>query len=239
MRKMWLVALLWGCPKRSDLDPDQPLREHLQAIDRMWVARASTGLGAVGELLDAVPEPSINDPRVRWRRTRYLVSVGLVATDTDVARRTFAKARLDGVDCATKRWLGAGGDVFGERGRCAGWAAMAWVRWMETLGGEAAAVDAPAIEELLEQAARSVAADAVPMDWVTSLFGAVLAGRPSEVSDEVEAQLLMVFQEGERMKTDDIWIRWGDLRRWAPERSAGIQPSRPPRTPEERAIAAR
>ncbi|MEQ1506553.1 MAG: hypothetical protein ABMB14_30270 [Myxococcota bacterium] len=180
----WILA---ACPKREP-DVADRVADLLRAADAAWDQRGSVGLDrAADPLLDAY-NLSPTDPGVGWRLARWRFTEGLVAEDPAIARGAFAEARASGGACldaapgfANRRtaegWTVALSELSPDRAVCAAWTALAWVRWTELVGPEAAALDLDAIDALVvaggtspEPGARGIA------DWAR---GISLAIRPA------------------------------------------------------------
>lgn len=152
----WLLA----CPHRAP-DPEAAVREAVAASDAAWEHRADAGLDPVGEPLLSVWPEHLGHPEVGWRLIRWRVALGTAATDPGVARAAFAEARTDLVVCldgdalfaqrrAAGGWAAALAELPPDRRACAAWGALAWVRWSLELGPEAASLDLPTIDALVE-----------------------------------------------------------------------------------------
>ncbi|HHO54723.1 MAG TPA: hypothetical protein ENK18_28595 [Deltaproteobacteria bacterium] len=158
---MWsfLIVALLGCPKAGQSEALR-FRNELQQIDARWTLRGELGLEGAVEPLRALWAERPDHPEVSWRLVRLKIAEGLTEDDPTDALRRFAEGRALGMACLTGdegfllRWRqGAFSDAVGSleasRRICLGWTALAWVRWMQLQGPEAAALDLEAIDALL------------------------------------------------------------------------------------------
>lgn len=161
MLAWWLIA----CPRRG---PESTVRLDalVDAADAAWEQRGEVGLEAAARpLLDAwMVAP--DDPKIAWRMARWRLAEGLVATDPDAARASYAQAREVAVGCleddalfvqrrAGDGWEPALAELAAPRQPCAAWAALAWARWMTTLDPAATALDLDTVSALARTGAQS------------------------------------------------------------------------------------
>ncbi len=193
---MWVAVLALGCPKRA-IDPSVAIAAAVDASDEAWAARTEGGLAAVGApLLDAWTLHR-GHPEVGWRVVRWRIAEGDAAADPVEARASWAEARAEMMNCLDgdglfeqrrreAGWEAALRRLAPERRACAAWGALAWARWWESLGPEAAALDLPAIDALLAATAEGRIEEASA--WAA---GIVTAHRPDEGRDLDRAESLL------------------------------------------------
>lgn len=156
---MWILLSLVGCLHRNKTEVLDPVPDLLARADRAWEERATGGLEPVEELLGEAWQADLHRPDTQWRLARLYVEQGLAEEDRLAALGRFAEARAMAIDCldqdtnfkAARDRNGlnrAVGRILLERQGCAAWAGMAWTRWIEAMGAEAAAVDLPAVDAL-------------------------------------------------------------------------------------------
>lgn len=172
-----VFALLFGCPKRSDDGPT--IADWLETADHAWDDRAAGGYEPVKSALDQAWGLDTTDPGLRWRLVRLSIARGLVAATPHEATTEFATGRAQGLD-----GLGlppafqiptAGADPFerlnSDQGPVVAWTALAWARWWVAFGPDAAALDAPRITALADEA-QALGADAGVLAWTRGLVAA-------------------------------------------------------------------
>lgn len=172
-----VFALLFACPKRSDDGPT--VSDWLSTADRAWEDRGTGGYEPVKAALDQAWGLDTADPGLRWRLVRLSVANGLVAPTPREATTEFATGRaqgLDGLGLPPSFQIPVSGvDAFerlnADQGPVAAWTALAWARWWMAFGPEAAALDAPRIEALADQA-ETLGADAGVLAWTRGLLAA-------------------------------------------------------------------
>lgn len=246
MRLVLCCLLLAGCPKRGVDDDAEALAAAMRAVDRTWAARGSVGLDGVEAVLATQGARWPSRPEVLWRRARLQVARGLVADSRSDAARSFARARFTAVSCLDlhpgfrRTRQGAGWSAALRRldegqNDCTVWAAVAWTRWVQARGAVGMALDLDVIEALLDHVdGREVGDGLVPWTW------AVLAStRPGPATAATVQGLTEAVRAGVAGASDDVWVRWADLGQADPEAAALSRPTRPPRTPEERAAVER
>jgi hypothetical protein len=220
---------LTGCHHRQEKEAD-PLKPLLLAADHAWDARADNGMDAAeSALLEAWPTAP-KDPRVLWRLARLNVEKGLAEEATVDRIYDFAAARALAVGCLeddevfvqtrqSEGWPAAAAEVLPDRSQCAGWAALAWVRWLAEVGPEAAALDLPAIDALIT--AGRTGADPSAADWAGGLLAAI---RPAWSGRDPATARAALSVEGRGPGTQ---VREADLleRVAIPEGDAALQAS--------------
>lgn len=202
---------LTGCPKRGG-DGDLLVLAAVAASDRAWDDRVAGGLGPVGDPLMTAWTDHRGDPALGWRLVRWQVALGTAATDPAESRAAFAAARADAVTCldgdplfAQRRrvagWDEALDGLTAERAPCAGWGALAWVRWSVALGPEAASLDLPVIDHLV--------AAGSPPSVVDAARGLSLGTRPEWAgADRAQAEILL--RSATAVDPDSV-VAWADL----------------------------
>lgn len=191
---MWLclVFVLLGCPKAGQGEALR-FRNELDQIDARWALRGELGLEGAVEPLMALWSERPDHPEVSWRLVRLKVAEGLIAEEPTEALRHFAEGRALGMACLSEdeaflrswgrgAWDEAVGSLAPQRGICLGWTALAWVRWMQLQGAEAAALDLESIDALLDGAVDPWL-DGVPV-WAGGLL---LAIRPERSGRDLQA----------------------------------------------------
>ncbi len=244
---MWILLVLAGCLHRNKTDVVDPVPDLLARADRAWDERASGGLEPVDELLGEAWQADLHRPDTQWRLARLYVEQGLAEEDRLVAVGRYAEARAMAIACldgdsnfeAARQRGGfsrASGRILVERQGCAAWAGMAWTRWIEAMGADAAAVDLPAVDAL--NSAGAIGPHLVTARWAQ---GILLAIRPewSGRDQERAAKLIGVAPD-----SADAWVRAADLLFDVAIPSGGVTQVRtaadpPPATPDVAALCER
>lgn len=224
------IVMLAGCPKRAELSTAElSLRDAVLTADTRWSQRDQGGLPRVLDALESVPAEVQQDPRVVWRQVRVMVSIGLTTSDPLEARRIWTNAREMGVACFEGRRGGM--DLAGDRAACAAWASHAWVRWMVAFGGEAAAIDAEEVQELVGAAGRGGHQNIA--GWAELLLDAHVLG----VSEHaVLGRFTNLVDHAVAANRDDAWVRWADFARVSPSHAQAHRPGGRPETPEAKRV---
>ncbi len=167
MRRAALVILvaLAGCPAwRSRAEVEDPVDGLLRRADAAWAQRLDEGYQPARELLREAHGLGARDPRALWRLARLEVEQGMAAEGRDQARSAYGLARSVGMECletdpvfAQRRvevgWEGALEALDPSLATCQLWTTVAWVRWAELMGGEAASLDLPVVHLFVSRAA--------------------------------------------------------------------------------------
>ncbi len=192
------VALLVACASRRVAV--SPVAVQVTIADAVFEARAREGLEPSTRILSEAHRVAPDDVEVRWRLVRSFIAEGLAAEDDRARLGSLASARLVAVECLDGRtsfatrldrygWVDALATVGPDQGPCVAWGALAWARWLVEMGGDAAAVDVPAVRALVERARAIGGADhSVVVDWAEGLL---LGAGPPEINDRARAGALL------------------------------------------------
>jgi hypothetical protein len=214
-----LGLLLAGCPRRGP-DTEVRLQSLVRASDEAWQRRGQLGLDEAAKPLLTAWSAAPADPRVSWRLARWRLAEGLAAPNAGQARTSYAQAREVGLACldgdplfAQRRksegWAVALAGLSPERSRCAAWAALAWTRWIEVMGGGAAALDLDTVDALIgsSKATAGPLAQGVAR-WAEGVLAAV---RPSWAGRDL-GRAEVALRDAIRADPDSV-VRWVDLYR--------------------------
>ncbi len=152
---MVLLTIVLACASRR---ADGRLERALAAVDRAWAAVPVRGLEPVDTALVRAERMGGDVPEVTWRRARYHLGVASASEGTQRVR-ALAEARAVAVGCLEREpdfraqrdgagWTEALATVPAVATPCVLMARDAWIAWRESVGQEASAVDAPAVEAL-------------------------------------------------------------------------------------------
>lgn len=210
----------------------------LAAADAAWDDRLALGYDAAARPLLEAFAAAPDDPDVQWRLARWRLAEGLATDDPALARSSFAEARAVAVGCVERDpgfaarkarggWVSALTGLEPERVPCAAWGALAWSRWLERHGPEAASLDLPAIDALVDAghaaddpAVRGIAdwagglVDAIRPEWAgrdlvaakTQLQQAIGA-EPTDLSRQVDLYLWITVPAGTDQERDALQKR--------------------------------
>ncbi len=214
-------------------------------VDAAWADRQRAGIEPVIEAVALARGVAPEDPGVLWRVVRLEIARGLMEPHREDRLRRFAGARESGWRCITRDpqvmasrhgddWTGAVGALTAERTPCAGWTALAWMRWAEDFGLVAAAIDAPVVRALL--AVRPGPEAELPNQWAQALAERwedprggrailqALANRPDDPTGGVaRVDLYALIDRGTERE----------------EKARSLLEANPPRSPEGRAYMER
>ena len=134
--------------------------EWTEALDAIWEQRSTDGLAPAATVLEDMSSEARAHPDVRWRVMRDTLAKASIAEPTISKIALYATAREEGLACldgapsfAKRRaewgWDEALNHIPPRRRLCASWLALAWVRWADAFGEEAAAVDLRRIDGIL------------------------------------------------------------------------------------------
>jgi len=177
-----------------------PVAVQITIADAAFDARARDGLAPSSRILSEAHRVAPDDIDVQWRLVRSFIAEGLSAEDDRARLGSLAAARLVAIECLDTRtsfatrldrygWDDALATVGPDRGACVAWGALAWARWLVEMGGDAAAVDVPAVRALVDRARAIGGADhAVVVDWAEGLL---LGAGPPDISDRARAGELL------------------------------------------------
>jgi hypothetical protein len=165
-------------------------------------------------LLDRAASIRADSPQLMWQQVRLLVGRGLAAETDRAALRAFAEARTQGLRCldgnpafrARRVSMGfsAALVVLGdERRACEAWTAHAWTRWMDTLGGEAAAVDLDTLDDIMADLERHpYRFDPDLNRWTAGMLAAVRPAREGQDLALARRELRRVIES----RPDDLVV---------------------------------
>lgn len=201
-----VVLLLAGCPRRGP-EGEARVQALVNAADAAWEDRGEIGLEAAGKpLLDAW-SAAPDEPKIAWRLARWRLTEGMAAPDAGQARASYAQAREVALHClegdplfvqrrASEGWVVALAGLSQERSRCAAWAAFSWTRWIELMGGGAAALDLETVDALIGSAEASTQGGALAVTrWAEGILAAVRPSWAGQDLGRAEAALREAIRE--------------------------------------------
>lgn len=205
MRRAALVILvaLAACPgRRAGPEGEDPVDVLLRRADAAWERRLQEGYQSTRDLLHQARALRSTDQRVLWRLSRLEVEQGMAAEGRDQARSAYGLGRSVGMECletdpafsqrrAEVGWEKALEILDPSLATCQLWTTVAWVRWADLMGGEAAGLDLPVLELFVARAEGPW--DPAPSTWdsqsaylVPWAQGLLAASRPRREGRDLE-----------------------------------------------------
>ncbi len=211
------AALVAGCSAKKRQRTKEPIDELLSLADEQWRDRGQVGLDQLDAALIDADSRRPGDREVLWRLARVEVARGLAATEERSRVVHFGQAREFGLRCLDRhggfrqqRRLGewtTGLDLLPAAfAPCAGWASVAWARWVTMVGPEAVALDRQGAVALGEWASGAARPD------VAGLGAWALATLGSASLDWVErGQVLGHYATARRAGVGGLWLEADQL----------------------------
>ncbi|MBT3222983.1 MAG: hypothetical protein HN348_28240, partial [Proteobacteria bacterium] len=179
-----MSILLFGCPRRDSESGVTRTPAWVRDADRAWEERGDS-FEEAEDLLHQAYADNQRQTDVLWRLVRLQVAKGLAAEEKRQSQYAFAEGRSLGLQCldldpafqqrrVELGWPNALEVVQPERVHCLTWTTLAWVKWVQAHGAEAAALDIATLDELIN-AANLVATDEDRglLAWAAGILAAV------------------------------------------------------------------